>query len=118
MSENQKPTESRFILWRILEVLEKIFCIVPVVIMTVIVFAAVVCRYILRNPIGWSEEITLMCMTWCVFGAASYAFYHGINVVSPFSSTGLAESMGLLSFRWSFIWLPSCFSWFSCIPAP
>ena len=80
MSENQKPTESRFILWRILEVLEKIFCIVPVVIMTVIVFAAVVCRYILRNPIGWSEEITLMCMTWCVFGAASYAFYHGINV--------------------------------------
>ena len=64
VSENQKPTESRFILWRILEVLEKIFCIVPVVIMTVIVFAAVVCRYILIIAIGWSEDITLMCRSW------------------------------------------------------
>ena len=80
MPENQKPADNRFILWKILDVLEKIFCIIPVVVMTTLVFVAVVCRYVLRSPIGWSEEVTLACLTWCVFGAASYAFYTGINV--------------------------------------
>ena len=80
MSNDIKASGSRFILWRLLDVLERIFCIIPVVVMTVIVFLAVVFRYVLKSPIGWSEEVTLICMTWCVFGAASYAFYNGINV--------------------------------------
>ncbi|SFQ18679.1 Tripartite ATP-independent transporter, DctQ component [Oscillibacter sp. PC13] len=80
MSETPKTTESRFFLWRLLGVLEKIFCVVPVAVMTALVFVAVICRYVFKSPIGWTEEVTLICLTWCVFGAASYAFYSGINV--------------------------------------
>ena len=80
MANSATNTESRFILWRILDVLEKIFCIVPVIAMTAVVAVSVFMRYVLKMPFGWSEEFTLVCMVWCVFGAASYAFYHGLNV--------------------------------------
>lgn len=80
MSEISKAKESGFSLWKILGVLEKIFCIIPVSVMTVIVFFSVVFRYVFKSPIGWAEEVTLICLTWCVFGSASYAFYSGINV--------------------------------------
>lgn len=80
MSDTPRIDESRFFLWRILDILEKIFCVIPVSVMTVIVFVGVIFRYVLKSPIGWSEEVTLICLTWCVFGAASYAFYIGINV--------------------------------------
>lgn len=80
MSDTPKTAESRFFLWRLLGILEKIFCIVPVAIMTALVFIGVIFRYLLKSPIGWTEEVTLICLTWCVFGAASYAFYSGINV--------------------------------------
>lgn len=80
MSNTTLKSKERFILWRIMDILEKIFCTLPVVFMTVVVFAAVICRYIFRRPFGWSEEFTMVCMMWCVFGAAPYAFYTGLNV--------------------------------------
>ena len=80
MNTAAEQKRERFILWRIMDVLEKIFCTIPVVLMTIVVFAAVICRYVLKSPFGWSEEFTLICMMWCVFGAAPYAFYTGLNV--------------------------------------
>lgn len=80
MENAPNRVESRFILWKALDYLEKIFCVLPVAVMTIIVFVAVLCRYLLKSPLGWSEEVTLICMMWCVFGAAPYAFYRGINV--------------------------------------
>ena len=80
MSNTAETPRKRFILWRIMDIPEKIFCTLPVVLMTAVVFAAVICRYIFRRPFGWSEEFTLICMMWCVFGAAPYAFYTGLNV--------------------------------------
>ena len=59
MSDTPRIDESRFFLWRILDVLEKIFCVIPVSVMTVIVFVGVIFRYVLKSPIGWSEEVTL-----------------------------------------------------------
>lgn len=80
MNTASEKKRERFILWKIMDILEKILCTIPVVLMTVVVFAAVICRYVLKNPFGWSEEFTLICMIWCVFGAAPYAFYTGLNV--------------------------------------
>ena len=77
MDNSPNKAESRFFLWKILDVLEKIFCIIPVTAMTIVVFVSVVLRYVFKSPLGWSEEFTLVCMMWCVFGAASYAFYNG-----------------------------------------
>lgn len=62
MENAPNNVESRFILWKALDQLEKIFCILPVAVMTVIVFVAVLCRYVLKAPLGWSEEVTLICM--------------------------------------------------------
>ena len=55
MSDTPRIDESRFFLWRILDILEKIFCVIPVSVMTVIVFVGVIFRYVLKSPIGWSE---------------------------------------------------------------
>jgi len=80
MDDIQSRGESRFFLWKIMDLLEKIFCIAPIAVMTVLVFISVIYRYVLKNPLGWSEEFTLICMMWSVFGAASYAFHQKINV--------------------------------------
>ena len=80
MSNSPNNTESRFFLWKIMDFLEKFISIATVAIMTAVVFVAVILRYVFRSPLGWSEEFTLICLTWCVFGSASYAFYHGLNV--------------------------------------
>jgi len=77
---DETRAESRFFLWRIMDVLERIFCIIPIALMTAIVFISVIYRYVLKTPLGWSEEFTLICMMWSVFGAASYAFHQKINV--------------------------------------
>ena len=61
MNKAAEQKRERFILWRIMDVLEKIFCTIPVVLMTIVVFAAVICRYVLKSPFGWSEEFTLIC---------------------------------------------------------
>ena len=54
-------------------------------IMTVIVGYAVVGRYILNRPIGWSEEIAMYLMVWAVFLGAAYTLkedaHIGVDVV-------------------------------------
>ena len=41
--------------------------------MTATVTYAVVARYLLRQPVGWSEEISNYLMVWAVFLGAAYA---------------------------------------------
>jgi TRAP-type C4-dicarboxylate transport system permease small subunit len=49
-------------------------------IMTVIVGYAVVGRYILNRPIGWSEEIAMYLMVWAVFLGASYTLKEDAHI--------------------------------------
>ena len=78
MSATKK--ESNFILWKVLKVLETFFCIVPIAVMTTVIFTSVIFRYVLLNPIGWAEEFTKVCLVWAVMGGSSYAFYNKLNV--------------------------------------
>ena len=54
-------------------------------IMTIIVGYAVVGRYILNRPIGWSEEISMYLVVWAVFLGAAYTLkedgHIGVDVV-------------------------------------
>lgn len=54
-------------------------------IMTLIVGYAVVGRYILNRPIGWSEEMAMYLVVWAVFLGAAYALkeeaHIGVDIV-------------------------------------
>ena len=54
-------------------------------IMTAIVAYAVVVRYILNRPIGWSEEISIYLMIWAIFLATAYTLkedaHIGVDIV-------------------------------------
>ncbi len=80
MSNTSTVKESNFFLWKFLAVLEMFFCVVPIAVMTVIIFMSVIFRYVLLQPIGWAEEFTKACLVWAVMGGSSYAFYHKLNV--------------------------------------
>lgn len=45
---------------------------VMIAVMTAIVTFAVITRYILDQPIGWSEEVSIYLMIWAVFLGAAY----------------------------------------------
>jgi C4-dicarboxylate transporter, DctQ subunit len=49
-------------------------------VMTATVTYAVVARYILRQPIGWSEEVSNYLMVWAVFLGAAYALKEDAHV--------------------------------------
>lgn len=80
MSNSPAEKKPKFFFGSILDVLEVFFCTVPLALMTILICIHVIFRYVLLSPLGWSEEVTLICMIWCAFGAASYAFRKGINV--------------------------------------
>ena len=80
MSSGSQKKEADFFLWKLLSVLEMFFCVVPIAVMTVIIFVSVIFRYVLLSPIGWAEEFTKACLVWAVMGGSSYAFYHKLNV--------------------------------------
>ena len=84
MSETPKTGPESKGLWKILAFLEQVFCIVPLAVMTVLVFVAVICRYVFKSPIGWAEEVTLICMTWCDSVAHPMHSSLGLMSVSPF----------------------------------
>ncbi len=49
-------------------------------IMTVIVTYAVVLRYLLNRPIGWSEEISIYLMIWAIFLGAAYTLKEDAHI--------------------------------------
>jgi TRAP-type C4-dicarboxylate transport system permease small subunit len=48
--------------------------------MTVLIFGQVVCRYVLHNPLSWSEEFARYLFIWLTFCGASVAFYEGTHI--------------------------------------
>lgn len=49
-------------------------------VMTLIVTYAVVMRYFLNRPIGWSEEISIYLMIWAVFLGAAYTLKENAHI--------------------------------------
>jgi TRAP-type C4-dicarboxylate transport system permease small subunit len=49
-------------------------------VMTVIVGYAVVARYLLNRPIGWSEEISTYLMVWAVFLGSAYTLKEDAHI--------------------------------------
>ena len=57
--------------------LDKVATVITVALMvslTILIFAAVLCRFILNNPISWQYEATLVCLSWVVFIGMSMTF--------------------------------------------
>lgn len=48
--------------------------------MTILIFGQVVCRYVLHNPLSWSEELARYLFIWLTFCGASVAFYEGTHI--------------------------------------
>ncbi|WP_461210835.1 TRAP transporter small permease [Desulfocurvus sp. DL9XJH121] len=48
--------------------------------MTVLIFGQVVCRYVLQNPLSWSEELARYLFVWLTFCGASVAFYEDTHI--------------------------------------
>ena len=49
-------------------------------VMTAIITYAVVARYVLRQPVGWSEEFSNYLMVWAVFLGAAYALKEDAHI--------------------------------------
>ena len=48
--------------------------------MTAIVTIAVVARYILSQPIGWSEEMSIYLMIWAIFLGTAFTLKHDAHI--------------------------------------
>ena len=48
--------------------------------MTLLIFAQVVCRYVLHDPLSWSEELARYIFIWLTFCGASVAFYENTHI--------------------------------------
>jgi TRAP-type C4-dicarboxylate transport system permease small subunit len=62
---------------------------------------SVFCRYVLKMPLSWTEEVVLLCMVWVVFLGASIATKHKehiiIDIVVSLAPRRLAKGMEVVS---------------------
>jgi TRAP-type C4-dicarboxylate transport system permease small subunit len=56
------------------------FCIVLLVAMILIVFTAVITRKVFHFMFAWSEEITLLCLTWFTFMGIAIGFRERLHL--------------------------------------
>ncbi|MBQ3373868.1 MAG: TRAP transporter small permease [Anaerolineaceae bacterium] len=70
--------------WFILHIEEVIACI-ALSIMLCVIFFNVIMRYIFRNPLNWSDELSMICLAYVTFvgGAAAYKknLHFGIDII-------------------------------------
>jgi TRAP-type C4-dicarboxylate transport system permease small subunit len=53
---------------------------VLIAVMTAIVTIAVITRYLLRQPLGWSEEASIYLMIWAIFLGTAYTLKHDAHI--------------------------------------
>jgi TRAP-type transport system small permease protein len=56
------------------------FCIVLLVLMILIVFTAVITRKLFHFMFAWSEEVTLLCLTWFTFMGIAIGFRERLHL--------------------------------------
>jgi TRAP-type C4-dicarboxylate transport system permease small subunit len=69
---------------RILDYLEEGFCVVLLVIMTVLNFANVLSRYVLHSSIAFTDELTVMAFVWVSMIGAAVAYKRASHMSMSF----------------------------------
>ena len=64
---------------------------IALAILTVVTFAAVIMRYVLKAPLLWQEEAQAFCQVWMIFLGASVAFRQGSIVAIEMVVDALPE---------------------------
>jgi TRAP-type C4-dicarboxylate transport system permease small subunit len=54
----------------------ELLCVLLAILLTVVVFLEVFCRYVLQAPLAWSEEFALFIFGWCLFIGAALGVRH------------------------------------------
>lgn len=78
---------------KILANLDLIIAAIAFVVLVVVTFGGVIMRYILGNPLIWSEEVQLWCFLWMTFFGAGAAFRYGSHVAVEIIYERLSESL-------------------------
>jgi TRAP-type transport system small permease protein len=73
-----------------------IFCIVLIVAMILIVFTAVITRKLFHFMFAWSEEITLLCLTWFTFIGIAVGFRERLHIGMDLFEKLPAKVLGIL----------------------
>lgn len=64
---------------------------IALVILTLVTFAAVIMRYVMKAPLLWQEEAQAFCQVWMIFLGASVAFRQGSIVAIEMFVDSLPE---------------------------
>ena len=90
----------RALLWLVGNV-EEVLCAVLLGAMLASVGLGVLFRFVLQDPLGWTEEVVLVCMVWACLLGASVATKHNehilIDIVLVLVPTRIAQGMRVLA---------------------
>lgn len=80
---------------------EELFLAAVLGVLTLLVVAAVIFRYVLSDPLTWSEELIVLMFGWVVMIGTAYAFHQRnhilIDVILLFAPRWLRVMLGILS---------------------
>jgi len=65
---------------KILNNLEGYFCVGSLAVMSVVIFWQVVCRYVLKSSLPWSEELSRYLLVWTTFIGGAYGVRLGAHI--------------------------------------
>jgi len=71
---------------KFLDNLEGYFCVLALLAMSLIVFIQVICRFVLKSSLPWSEEASRYLLVWTAFLGGAYGIRQGAHIgVEAFS---------------------------------
>lgn len=83
-------------IWRALAVFDRVLDVATIgllVAMIVIVFTQVITRKLFSYVFVWSEEVTLLCLTWFAFIGIAIGFREGVHLAMDVISSYLPEKL-------------------------
>lgn len=82
------PPHSKISTWRwVLANCEEIVTAILLAVMIGSIGVSVFCRYMLKLPLSWTEEVVLLCMVWMCFLGASVVTKHQEHILIDFFIT-------------------------------
>ena len=67
----------------ILKYFEELLASIAIIVVVLAAFYGVISRYILNNPVAWSNEIATISFTWTVFLGAAAAWKNNKHMLQP-----------------------------------
>lgn len=65
---------------KILENIEGYLCVAMLIVMSIVVFIQVICRFILKSSLPWSEELCRYLLVWVSFMGGAYGVKTGAHL--------------------------------------